>query len=388
MKLNTTINETSKSVSLCLRCNMCTYGEWPENYPLCPMYSSEKIFTLSPGGLMYLVRALIENKIGYNLDLFKPSFMCINCRACDKICEIIPIPKPHLLPTEIIRLLRYGLVKQGLIPNIFIKKLYREIVKRNSNLEKMEIKIPEEIKNKKLKYILFVEESYPERQKPTFRSTLEVFKKIGVEVYVFIDQWGSGADLYDLGFIDELRSLLEKKSELINHLAGKNLIFIDPHTQEFVLKNWQQYVKNGKKLMGQHLSEVILSLFKKFRVKTGNGRKVTVSYHDPCILGRGLGIYDPPRELLTFFKGVTLLELTRNRKNSYCCGAGDGTRGNAFPEYSKWIARERIEEFRETKADILITSCSYCKDMFKKVLPPKQRGKVKDLIEFVDEMIQ
>lgn len=65
MRLDTQIEELGKSVSLCLKCNTCTYGEWPQNYSLCPMYARDKIYTSSPGGLMYLVRALLEKKTEY-----------------------------------------------------------------------------------------------------------------------------------------------------------------------------------------------------------------------------------------------------------------------------------------------------------------------------------
>lgn len=388
MRLDTNIKEVGKSVSLCLKCNMCTYGEWPENYPLCPLYVRDRIYTSSPGGLIYLVRALLEGKMEYNSNLSNLSYFCINCRACDDICEIIPIPTPHVKPTEIIRLLRHELVKRSLISNGFIKKLH-ETVKKDGDFgkPKIDIKIPESMKKEDSENILFIEGLYSEGQKQIYNSALEVLQKIGLDVYVHRDEGSCGASLYDIGFIDELKILLEKKSELINKIAGKNLIFIDPHTQEFVLKNWQPYVNTGKKVRGKHLSEVILDVLKGSKIKTKKMVKVIVSYHDPCVLGRGLGIYDTPRKLITSFEGIALLEMKRNRRNSYCCGAGDGTRGMAFPEYSEWIARERFDEFKETEADILITSCPYCKDMFEKILPKKEKKKVKDLIEFVNERI-
>ena len=337
---------------------------------------------------MYLVRALLEQKTKYNPGLFNLAYSCMNCRACDDICEIIPIPEPHIFPTEVIRLLRHELVKRDLISNDLIKKLYREIKREgHPGKKKIEIKIPESMKNKNLRNILFIEGSYPEGQKQVYRSALEVLQKIGLEVYVHREEGTCGANLYDLGFMDELKILLSKKSQSMNQFTDKNLIFIDPHTQEFVLRNWQPYVKPGKKLTGKHLSEVIWEGIKRSKVRTKNKEKVSVSYHDPCILGRGLGVYEAPRELITSFKGVSLLELRRNRRNSYCCGAGDGTRGKAFPKYSEWVARERFEEFKETGADLLITSCPYCKDIFQKILGSREKTKVVDLIEFVNERI-
>ena len=388
MRLDTKIDQVGKSAALCLKCNMCTYGEWPENYSLCPMYARDKIYTSSPGGLMYLVRALLEKKGEYTRGLFDVAYACMNCRACDDICEIVPIPEPHVVPTEVVRLLRHELVKRDLISNSLIKKLRKEAAREGtSDRRKIDIRIPESMKNKHARSILFIDGSYPDGQIQIYTSALEVLQKIGLDVYVHREEGSCGADLYDLGFMDEMNLLLGRKSKSMGKFVGKNLIFIDPHTQEFVLRNWQQHVKPGERLAGRHLSEVILEALKKSKIKTKSKEKVTVSYHDPCILGRGLGIYEAPRKLITYLKGVTLLELRRNRRNSYCCGAGDGTRGKAFPEYSEWIARERFKEFKQTGADILVTSCPYCKEMFQKVLGPKEKTRVKDLIEFVNERI-
>ena len=108
-----------------------------------------------------------------------------------------------------------------------------------------------------------------------------------------------------------------------------------------------------------------------------------MSYHDPCYLGRGLGIYEPPRTVLSLLVGVTLVEMERNRENSFCCGAR--AVGSYFPDIIKWTAKERLKDFEATGADLLITACAYCKENFQKVLPEKDRNRVKDITELVDE---
>ena len=80
--------------------------------------------------------------------------------------------------------------------------------------------------------------------------------------------------------------------------------------------------------------------------------------------------------------GVELVEMKRNREQSFCCGARG--LGSYFEDFSKRTAKERINEFLETKADLLITACPYCKEIFQKVLG-KEKERVKDLSEFVDE---
>ena len=74
--------------------------------------------------------------------------------------------------------------------------------------------------------------------------------------------------------------------------------------------------------------------------------------------------------------------MERNRENSFCCGARAA--GNYFPGFSRENAGERIKEFQETGADLLITSCPYCLETFQKALGA-EGSRVKDLAELVDE---
>jgi Fe-S oxidoreductase len=76
--------------------------------------------------------------------------------------------------------------------------------------------------------------------------------------------------------------------------------------------------------------------------------------------------------------------MKRNKEQSFCCGARG--LGNYFEDFSKETAQRRINEFRETGADILITACPYCKEIFGKVMG-EEAYRVKDLVEFVNEKV-
>jgi heterodisulfide reductase subunit D len=150
-----------------------------------------------------------------------------------------------------------------------------------------------------------------------------------------------------------------------------------------VVKRYPEILPGAEKIKGRHLSEVMAESFKAGKLSSKKGGRVTVSYHDPCYLGRGLGIYDAPREVLRSMEGVELIEMKGNRVDSFCCGAR--STGAYFSNFSKRNAKKRLQTFAATGAEVLITSCPYCKEIFQKTLPEKERKRVKDLAEFVDE---
>ena len=75
------------------------------------------------------------------------------------------------------------------------------------------------------------------------------------------------------------------------------------------------------------------------------------------------GLYAQPRDILKAIPGVNLVEMPRTRENSFCCGAGRGTQ-EAYPDFAKWAAAQRLEEVREIGAEMLVSSCPWCKNNF------------------------
>jgi hypothetical protein len=91
-----------------------------------------------------------------------------------------------------------------------------------------------------------------------------------------------------------------------------------------------------------------------------------VAYHDPCYLGRHNGVYDAPRNLLNILSN-SVVELPRNRENSFCCGAGGAQFWKEEEEGSERISQNRYREAQEQLhgADdkVLAVSCPFCKSM-------------------------
>jgi Fe-S oxidoreductase len=108
-----------------------------------------------------------------------------------------------------------------------------------------------------------------------------------------------------------------------------------------------------------------------------------VTYHDPCHLGRGLGSFDGTRGLM---RGLDRkwVEMEHHHQESLCCKAGGGIRG-FYPKFSRDIARRRVKEAEEVKADILLTDCLSCKHNLKQGVPSERKLRVLTTAEYLLE---
>jgi Fe-S oxidoreductase len=113
-------------------------------------------------------------------------------------------------------------------------------------------------------------------------------------------------------------------------------------------------------------------------------KPATVTYHDPCYIGRHNGIYEPPRELIGSLPGLTLKEMPRNQERSFCCGAG-GARMWMEEKIGKRINLTRTEEALATGADTIAVGCPFCRVMLSDGLTSKQAdGAAREEVQVLD----
>ena len=383
MKLATTLEDVQAAASRCLRDARCTYGSWPENHILCPIYWREPSFTFSGGGYLFLILALLENRIEFDQSTADFAFTCAGCMACDSNCNLIRCHTPNVGITDIIRLLRNEAVRRGFIPGGAARKIYDEVRKTGNYGQASELKLPEKIRSNTACTVIYSGCAHSRAEKDISEAAASLLAKIGGPVEPLTAEGCCGSTLYDFGFWEQLEPVVRASWEKMKPLKDKTFVFINPHCQEFIVNRYPEILPDYSAVNNQHFSQLLADAFRDGRLKSRNTARVKVSYHDPCYLGRGLGIYDAPRDVLTSMEGVQLVEMPRNRENSFCCGAR--APGNYIPKLSEDTARERIREFEATGADLLITACAYCKDSFQRVMPGKDRQRVKDLTEFVNE---
>ena len=384
MKLGYKLKDVQGAASLCIKCSGCTYAEWPETWELCPIYSRDACFTFCAGGLMYLVKALADKQIEYSQSIAELLSTCTSCGACDSRCGIIRSQSPYANPLDIIRLARYEGVKKGFIPRGRATKMAEEIRNTGDLGKPGTLKLSGKIQDEKAETVLFSECFHAEAEMKMAESAAGLLEKIGSPVNLFSSRGCCGSSLYDFGFWDELEPLVKAQWQAMKALSpDKTWVFLNPHCQEFIRKRYPEILADYTPVKDRHITQLLAEAFKEGKLKSRSGSALKVSYHDPCYLGRGLGIYDAPRDVLAALHGVQLIEMERNKQNSFCCGAR--ATGSYMEGMAEWTAGERIKEFRATGADLLVTACPYCTENFRKALPPEEKGRVKDLLTLVNE---
>ena len=143
--------------------------------------------------------------------------------------------------------------------------------------------------------------------------------------------------------------------ETLNDFGVTKIITQCPHCFNTLANEYPQF---GGDYEVMHHSELLMQLVEDGRLQPkSNGQ--TVTFHDPCYLGRHNHIYEAPRRLLQSIPGLTLIEMAGNRENSLCCGGGGGGAWSNVPPQRR-TGVLRIEEALSTGAEVIATACPYC----------------------------
>jgi Fe-S oxidoreductase len=174
--------------------------------------------------------------------------------------------------------------------------------------------------------------------------------------------------------------------QLLGGYNVKKIVTACPHCYN-TLKN--EYPGFGGRFEVVHHTELLAGLVEEGRLRIGDAGAATVTYQDPCYLGRYNDVYEPARRLLRGIPGTTLVEMDKNRRNGFCCGGGGGrmwleesagTRINAL----------RLTQAVTTGAKVVATACPYCLQMLEDAARSDDAGgslAVKDIAEILAEAV-
>jgi Fe-S oxidoreductase len=172
----------------------------------------------------------------------------------------------------------------------------------------------------------------------------------------------------------------------LKEAGARKVIASCPHCFN-AIKN--EYPALGGQFEVIHHTELLEHLVKTGRLVPGGGYSGTVTYHDPCYLGRHNRIFDEPRTIIDAIPGATQVEMKRCRERGFCCGAG-GARMWLEENLGRRVNMERTQEALGTGADVVSTACPYCMIMLDDAVRANAKEdevRVLDVSQLVEESL-
>jgi Fe-S oxidoreductase len=151
------------------------------------------------------------------------------------------------------------------------------------------------------------------------------------------------------------QEIARKNVETFRAWGVSEIVALCPHCYN-TLKN--EYPDFGAKLTVRSSAEWLDSLIDSGKLRVRNAYSVKATYHDPCYLGRINSEVEPPRNILRAIRGLDVVEMSRSRDQTLCCGAGGGHLW--LRESGKRISSLRAGLCIETRADLVAAACPYC----------------------------
>ncbi len=188
------------------------------------------------------------------------------------------------------------------------------------------------------------------------KGVLKLLNAIGIEPVISDEERCCGHDLLWNGDRANFEALAKKNVEFLRGLGCKRVVFHCPEGYITFKKYYPQVVGDlGFELVHFYelLADEVAAGKLKFAPQPG-----TVTYHDPCRLGRQAGIMDAPRSLIRAIPEISFQEMDHNRENGICCGTSAWMNCSSN---SKAIQRNRLNEAAGTGAETLITACPKCR---------------------------
>lgn len=310
---------------------------------------------------------------------------CTTCRACVEEC---PMMIEHV--DAIVDMRRHLTLEKGATPNKGAEVLDNLIATDNPGgfapggrmNWAADLDLPLMSERKTTDVLFWVGDgAFDMRNQRTLRAFVKVLRAARVDFAVLgMEERDSGDVARRLGDEATFQMLARRNIQTLSRYEFKRIVSCDPHSFH-VLKN--EYGALGGHYQVQHHSTFMAQLVQDGALKLKSHKGASVTYHDPCYLGRYNGEYQAPRDVLRAL-GIEVREMQRSGFRSRCCGGGGGAPITDIPGRQR-IPDMRMEDIRETGAELVAVGCPQCTAMLEGVVEP--RPLVKDIAELVAEAL-
>ena len=203
----------------------------------------------------------------------------------------------------------------------------------------------------------------------------KILRKLGIDFIELSElELCCGSPALKAGYDKDFKKLAEKNLKIFKDHSVKKIITNCPACFMILKKYYKEFLGEKWDIEVEHITQIIAK-----RIKNSNSKNKKITYHDPCHLGRQMGVYDEPREIIKKL-GYEITEMELNSLESFCCGGGGGVKSNE-PELANKIAKDRIAQAKKTNVKILCTACPLC---YLHLKENSSEIKVKELSELFD----
>lgn len=392
------LEEYRTEMESCCRCSACKFIPLEkvtgyEHSNCCPSISRYNFHSYSGGGRMGFGLGLVHGRVDYTPKTAEVIYNCHLCGACDVSCkyamEFDVLEPLYAMREDCVRSGRTLPVLDKLVdtmrkqgPTILgapggRRGWYKDLQVKDYTRQKAAVI-----------YHAGCLAGYDEAAGRVAAAAASLLGRAGCDVGIATDgELCCGGRAYEFGYREDALKQAELNAARFKESGAAELITGCAHCYQYYKVLYPKLgLDHGLKVY--HASEYLAALVEQGRLKPTKPVDVTVTYHDPCHLGRlsepwiawkgvqrerhmrvydpprtlrrgTYGVYEPPRDLLKSIPGVKLVEMDRIREYGWCCGAGGGVR-ESNPEFAAWTAAERLSEAESTGAEALVTACPHC----------------------------
>lgn len=388
--LETVIGELDK----CTKCASCQAG--------CYTYELTSSETLTARGKIRLAQGVLKGEIDITKRVANDFTQCLSCMSCLVACptgvntmQVFSAMKAEihkqngpgpiagfifkwLLPyprrlNVLAKLVGFASLFYKWAPARFaeffpftpggIKRVTPNFLKRNLRSRVATKNLPKNVnENLSIKRVIYYSGCMTDLSfTDTGVAVIECLQEMGVEVIYPKDQVCCGAPSYYSGDMETSKALAKKNIEVLSAYSADAIVYSCATCGSVLAEKYPRMFPNDKKVAELcakviDLQKLMMQIGIEHAVQQKDGKKLKVTYHDPCHLKKGMGVWREPREFLKSLPGVEFVEM----KNADRCCGGSGTFGLNFYEMSMEVGKLKADAIHESGADIVVTACPSC----------------------------